>query len=397
MTNQCIKCEKEIEDYYDLCTECAKDAFSENIFWIACDPLISKPVINRFRDHSETILTIGERPTEILFEQGQTVEEEIGTFNPKSEKEYKIIHEKMNSTLGEMGVSKEFKKENYLFSKKDMKVFSNLFLKLEKIERDFSDTKGLASLYLRFGNLFFYNAMKSDIGIFEPEFRDKIVNDMFKESEGFYTLAIQSDQNDPIFHKNMGKLLLRKDEADRAIESIESSLELEESLESKKLLVKALIKSGNLEETEAKLEELDEDDDYWLLKGDIAKARGGWGRSIQFYEESSGDKAYIKKADLFLQNERYEPALEAYSEYLKRDENNHKALKAKARCLFELNRKEEALNHMKKSISIDPQDDEKWFMLGDMMEDKEETDEARKAFQNATEINPENKDAEKRL
>ncbi len=397
MTNQCIKCEKEIEDYYDLCTDCAKDAFADNIFWMACDPLISKPVINRFREHSETILTIGERPTEILFDQGQTVEEEIESFDPEDENDYKSVHEKMNSILGEMGVSKEFKRENYLFSKEDMKVFSQLFLKLEKIEHEFSDTEGLDSLYLRFGNLFFYNAIKTDIGIFEPGFRDRIVNDMLKESEGFYTLAIHAEHDNPISHKNIGKLLLKRDKNEKAVESIKKSLDLEESLETQKLLVKAFIKSEKLQEAEERLEDLDEDDDYWILKGDLAKARGGWGRAIQFYEESSGDEAYIKKADLFLKNERYEPALEAYSEYLKRDENNHRVLKEKAKCLLELGRKEEALNHIKKSISIDPQDDEKWFILGDLMEDKGQTDDAKEAFQNAVKLNPENKDAENRL
>lgn len=220
---------------------------------------------------------------------------------------------------------------------------------------------------------------------------------MLKESEGFYTLAIQSNQNNPTSHKNIGKLQLKRDKNKKAIQSIKKSLELEQSTETKKLLIDALIRAEKLDEAEEKLEDLDEDDYYWILKGDLARARGGWGRAIQFYEKSSRNDAFMKKADLFLQNERYEPALKAYSEYIKRNENNHSALKKKAECLHELKREEEAMNHIKKSISIDPQEDEKWILLGDLKRYKNKTDEAENAFQTALKINPDNKEAEKKL
>lgn len=283
MTNQCMKCKKEIGKFYDLCTDCSKDAYAENIFWIACDPLITKPVVDRFREHSEVILMIGDGTDEILFEQGKTVDEEIDSFEPENQKEYKIVHEKMNSILGEMGVTKDFDRDNYLFSKKDVKIFSKLFLKIEKIEHQFSDTEGLSALYLRFGNLFFYNALKSDVGHLEPEFRKKIVNDLCKEAEGFYTLAIRSDDRNPTAHKNMGELLLEKDDYERAIDHIKRSLEQQVDTEAKKLLIKAMIHSDKLDEAEKKLDELDKDDDYWILKGDIHKHKGGWGRAIQLY------------------------------------------------------------------------------------------------------------------
>ncbi|MFP4050887.1 MAG: tetratricopeptide repeat protein [Thermoplasmata archaeon] len=397
MTNQCMKCKKEIGKFYDLCTDCSKDAYAENIFWIACDPLITKPVVDRFREHSEVILMIGDGTDEILFEQGKTVDEEIDSFEPENQKEYKIVHEKMNSILGEMGVTKDFDRDNYLFSKKDVKIFSKLFLKIEKIEHQFSDTEGLSALYLRFGNLFFYNALKSDVGHLEPEFRKKIVNDLCKEAEGFYTLAIRSDDRNPTAHKNMGELLLEKDDYERAIDHIKRSLEQQVDTEAKKLLIKAMIHSDKLDEAEKKLDELDKDDDYWILKGDIHKHKGGWGRAIQLYQKSGQDESLLKEGKLFLTNERYKKALEAYSKYLNENERDHSALKGKAECLFELERLEDALEYIKKSISLDPQDDKKWEILGKIHEENSNNKERKEAFQNAVKLNPENKDVEKRL
>jgi len=397
MTNQCIKCKKEIDELYYLCTDCAKEAFSDNIFWTACDPLITEPVVNRFREHSETILTIGEREEDILFEQGETVEEEIKSFDPEKEKDYRTVLEKMNSILGEMGVTKELKKDDYFLSKKDVQVLSKLFLKIEKIERKFSDIKGHSYLYLRFGNLFFYTALKSDIDIFEPDFRDKIVNDMFREAEGFYTLSIRAEEGNATAHKNMGQLFLEKEEPERAIESINKSLNLIEDEETKKLLIKALIKSNKLKEAEDELDELEEDSEYWILKGDINKEKGGWGRAIQLYHESDLDQAIKKEAEQFLENERYEKALKAYDKYLEKRENDPASLKGKARCLFELDKKDESLNQINKSISLDGQDDEKWFILGSILEDKEELENAKDAFQNAVKLNPKNKEAKEKL
>lgn len=392
-----MKCKKEIGKFYDLCTDCSKDAYAENIFWIACDPLITKPVVDRFREHSEVILMIGDGTDEILFEQGKTVDEEIDSFEPENQKEYKIVHEKMNSILGEMGVTKDFDRDNYLFSKKDVKIFSKLFLKIEKIEHQFSDTEGLSALYLRFGNLFFYNALKSDVGHLEPEFRKKIVNDLCKEAEGFYTLAIRSDDRNPTAHKNMGELLLEKDDYERAIDHIKRSLEQQVDTEAKKLLIKAMIHSDKLDEAEKKLDELDKDDDYWILKGDIHKHKGGWGRAIQLYQKSGQDESLLKEGKLFLTNERYKKALEAYSKYLNENERDHSALKGKAECLFELERLEDALEYIKKSISLDPQDDKKWEILGKIHEENSNNKERKEAFQNAVKLNPENKDVEKRL
>ncbi|MFW6196358.1 MAG: tetratricopeptide repeat protein [Thermoplasmatota archaeon] len=397
MTNQCIKCKKEIGKFYDLCTDCSKDAYAENIFWIACDPLITKPVVDRFREHSEVILTIGDGTDEILFEQGKTVDEEIESFEPENKKEYKIVHEKMNSILGEMGVTKDFDKDNYLFSKKDVKIFSKLFLKIEKIEHQFSGTEGISALYLRFGNLFFYNALKSDVSHFEPEFRKKIVNDLCKEAEGFYTLAIRSDDKNPTAHKNIGKLLLEKDDYERAIDHIKISLEQQADTEAIKLLIKAMIHSDKQDEAEKKLDELDKDEDYLILKGDIHKHKGGWGRAIQLYQESGRDEGTLKVAKLFLANERYRKALEAYSKYLDENEQDHSALKGKAECLFELERLEDALEDIRKSISLDPQDDKKWEILGKIHKKDNNKKEAKEAFKNAVKLNPENKDIEKRL
>ncbi len=397
MTNQCIKCKKEIDELYYLCTDCAKEAFSDNIFWTACEPLITEPVVNRFREHSETILTIGEREENILFEQGETVEEEIESFDPEKEKDYRTVLEKMNSILGEMGVTKDLKKDDYFLSKKDVQVLSKLFLKIEKIEHEFSDIEGNSSLYLRFGNLFFYTALKSNIDIFEPDFRDKIVNDMFREAEGFYTLSIRAEEGNDTAHKNMGQLFLEKEEPERALESIKKSLNLNEDEETKKLLIKALIKSNKLKEAEGKLDELEEDSEYWILKGDINKEKGGWGRAIQLYQESDLDQAIKKEAEQFLENERYDKALKAYDKYLEKQENDHTALKGKARCLFELDKKDESLDQIKKSISLDGQDDEKWFIFGNILEDREEIENAKDAFQNAFKLNPKNKEAKEKL
>lgn len=397
MTNQCINCEEEIEDFYDLCTDCAKDAYSDNIFWITCDPLITKPVINRFRENSETILTIGDGQDEFLFEQGKTVEEEIKSFNPEKEKEYKIVHEKMNSILGEMGVSKEFDEDNYIFSKKDVKIFSDMFLKLESIEHEFKDTDGLPDLYLRFGNLFFYNAIRSDVGNFEPEFRNNIVNDLLKEAEGFYTLSIRNGEDDPTAHKNLGELLLRKGEKERSIESIRKSLELKQDKDTEKLLIIALIDSNKLDEAENIHENLREDDDYFMLKGDLNKMKGGWGRAIQLYQESRLKEVMKYIGELYLANERYEKSLNAYSKYLDAKELDHEALKGKAECLLELGDEEEALEFINKSISIDAQDDKKWTILGKIFEKQGESDKAVNAFQNALKLNSENREAKNRL
>lgn len=72
-------------------------------------------------------------------------------------------------------------------------------------------------------------------------------------------------------------------------------------------------------------------------------------------------------------------------------------MKGKAECLFELERLEDALEYIKKSISLDPQDDKKWEILGKIHEENSNNKERKEAFQNAVKLNPENKDVEKRL
>lgn len=406
----CIRCEKNIGELYLICTECAQDLFSQNIFWVAASPTINEPVIDRYKQDSEATLRIGDIPDdELEFREGlDTISEvkdiEVDDLDPEL---YSRKQKRLNTILAEMGVSNEFRPDKYVFSDKDVEVFSEIFYLLEEMEHRFKDQKGEADLFLKIGNLFFYNGLNADISAFEVEFRDKVKKDLFNEADGYFSFAIEDSKERILPDYNKGLLKLEKGEISESKERFEVVLGRDEDhLPSRIKLARTYMEMEKLDEADDELDSIlkdhDENEEIWYLKGEIARLRGRWGGAIQFYNQClkinfEFEDALFNKCDILLDRDMNSQANNAYDEYIKEDKYDPRAWFGKAKALFNMDKWGGAIQCVNEALSLDPQIKEAWMTKGDILSERKQYDIALKSYENALKIDPEYHEAKEKL
>lgn len=396
MAKQCIKCKEEIDRIYSVCRKCAEEFLSDNIFGVIASPLITSPPMDRYRDESNPLLAIGERPDgELIYQPGEKVLEEVKSIQVEDmdEKDYKDVERRMNIILAEMGVSKEIDFEKYLFSKAETKVFSQLFYKLEAVEQVFSEVDGNASLYLRVANLFSYSYHKADLGLFEPEFREEIKKDYLEKAEGYYQFSSDADDESIYPLRNRAFLLLEAGDPEKAKEYFQKAIFTgDEDLKTKLGMVEVSVKMDELEEAEEELEPLEDEMEknprFWFLKGEIARKEDRWGRAIQFYDKSLENQdefvpALLAKADLLRERGWTDDARVLYNRISRIDEENLQALEGIADILIRRKEHKEALRWLDDALAVDPQEKYIWVKRADTLKELEKYDDAIESYENA--------------
>ncbi|MEF8873395.1 MAG: tetratricopeptide repeat protein [Candidatus Thermoplasmatota archaeon] len=402
MARQCIKCQREISDLASICSECAEEFLSENIFGLVSSPIISSPPIDRYREDSEPVLAIGERPEgDLSFEPGKKVLEEVESWDVEEldEEGYRRVERRMNVILAELGVPKDIDFEKYFYSKKEAEVFSQLYYTLEELEDKFEDKRGFSPLYLRVANLFYYSYKSADTGLFDLDFRKDITDDYKDKAEGFYELAAQIDEHDAEIYplKNRAFLLLEFGELERAESFFGDALSVDpDDLKSRFGLIETLLEEGKLEEAEEEIERVveraEEDPQLRFLRGELARKRDKWGRAVQFYNEASESEedgfvpAMLSKASLFLENEMPERSSDIYEKVIEIDEEDTQALKGLGVAYRAQGESKEALRWFNKALAIDSHDKKLWVKRAEILQEIENFKEAVKDYNNALEI-----------
>jgi len=399
MAEQCIKCQKKIEEIYSVCRDCGERFLSDNIFGMIASPLITSPPIDRYREDSEPLLAIGERPDgELIYQSKERVLEELSSIDIKDmdEDDHEHMERRMNVILAEMGVPKGIDFERYLFSKAETRVFSELFYKLEELEQKFLGQGGNASLYLRVANLFYYSYQKADTGLLHPDFREEIKKDYLEKSEGYYQLSSDIEGNSIHALRNRAYLLLDADRYEKAKEYFQKAIfSGDDDLKTKLGGVEASIKMGELDEAKEELEQLKDeaeaDPRFWFLKGEIVSKEDRWGRAIQYYDEALEDQkdflpAMLAKAELLRERGWSDDAEVMYNSILRLDEEDLDALKGMADVLIQEEKYEEAIGWLDELLAIDPQKKYGWLKKAESLRELEKYDEAVKSYENALKI-----------
>ncbi len=395
MVRECIKCRSEVSEIASICSGCVEDFLSENIFGMAASPLISSPPMDRYREDSDPFLAVGERPEgEVIFEPGKKVQDELNTI--LEDLDYDSIENKMNIIMAELGVSKDIDFDNYLFSKKDTKVLSQLYYKLEELEHEVEKMSGEPNLYLRIANLFYYSYRCADTSLFELDARKSITNDYKEKAEGYYEFAAQKKRESIYPLKNRAFLLMEEGELESAESYFRAALSIDsKDLETRAGLAGLLLKEKRLEEAEIEIEkimdEFEEDPHIWFLKGELYRKKDAWGRAIQFYNKSEDHEeefipALISRAYLFLEHDMVSKAMDDFEKVLESDDENIQALEGLGLCFEKKGKGEEAIRYINEALTIDSHREDIWVKRGEMLQKRGDHEEAVKDFSNALEI-----------
>ncbi len=404
MIGNCIRCGKDISDIYLVCTECAKAKFEDNIFWIAAGSVIGNPVTDRYREDSVPTLTIGERPGEELeYMPGEPTLDEVKALLGDDDPE-RILH-KMNTIMAELGVSKTIDFKNYLFSPKDVLVFSEIFSSFEGMEFPTDGLPELENVYLRLANLFYYDSECADISAFEPKFRTTIVDDLLAQAEKYYKEAITRSQ-DSTAARNLGWLYLGIEDHSGAEEHFRIALELDENdIDAQIGLAEVLFETGKHDEADEIIDRLitvDRNDPrIWYLKARSTQADGRWGGAVQLYDQAfNKDRnfidALIMKGRVLIDEGMYEEANRVFDQIIEKDDFNADAWYWKAKVLYITEKWGGALQCIHEALSIDTQMVQGWGLKGDILYEREVYEEAMVAYDNALEIAPDSEEIRKK-
>lgn len=397
MVQDCLRCEKDIDDLYLICNNCVKELFTRNLFWIDVRPILGSPVIDRYREDSEPVLRIGDIPgDEVEFKVSSPIKDELKSFVIDIDKEdYKRTENKLSMILAELGIQEEFESESYVFSKEDTEVFSEIFFIVEKLEHKFSNEDGVISLYNQIGNLFFYTGINVDSYGFEKGLRKRLKDKFFEEAEGYYEMALNIDNNNITVQKNKGYLYLKKKEYAKAKENFQNIYKSD--VDAKLGLIRSYISLNKYEKTEKHLKEIFEENkdnpEIWYLRGKLEENKGRWGGAIQNYNQAldirkDHFKSFISKTDILLDKNMYSQANQLYDDYLKIDDLNQEIWFKKGKALFEMGKWGRAIQCIDKSLILDMQNPEAWLFKGHILLDEEDFEAAKSAFENALKINP---------
>ncbi len=409
MAGRCIRCEKDIEDISLLCSECAEERFRNNLFWVIISPVIGSPVIDRYKKDSEPTLTIGERPgDEMIYQEGLKTLEEVEEIEKNFDRESKKdALNRLNTILAELGVVKELDFDKYLFSRDDVKIFSEIFYLLEDKDSTVEDEDRVPNLYLRMANVFFYAMKQADTSAFPPELRNKLKSDFTDEAERYYNKAIEFSEDDHFPFYNLGKLLYRIGRYEEAKKKFERALNLQKGDYDLKIeMVKTLQKLEKLDDVEDHLDKLvemyPEKPEVWYLYGEQSKLRNRWGGAVQFFNQAlSKDEDHLPsllgKGKVLLENNNYRKADKIFDRYIKLKEDNPEVWLGKARALDSLSKWGGALQCINECIAFDSQIEEAWTLKGDILKSQKYYEEAIESYENALKLNPDSEKAKRSI
>jgi len=372
--------------------------------------MISEPVIDRYKQDSEAVIRIGDLPDdELEFCQGETILDEIkGVDVGKMDADgYKKMTKRLNTILAEMGVTNSFDSDEYIFSDKDVEVFSEIFYLLEEMEHKFTKHPGDPFLYLKIANLFYFTGLKADVSFFEVSFREKVTEDLFDEADGYYNLAIENDDDNTLSFINSGLLNLKQGEISKAADKFRAVLDrYPDNLSAKTGMIKTQIRMGKLEEAEAELNNLlkenDDKAELWYLKGEIARLKGRWGGAVQFYNQClkidySFEDALLKKCEILLDRGMYSQANNSFDEYIKENKHDAHAWFGKARALYGMDKWGGAIQCVNEAIALNPQITDAWVTKGDVLSERKQYDIAIRSYENALKLDPNHELAKEKL
>ncbi|MFO7991989.1 MAG: tetratricopeptide repeat protein [Thermoplasmata archaeon] len=402
MSGKCIKCDEEIDDFFLICSDCARGLFSDNMFWIAASPVIGPPVIDRCKEDSEPTLTIGERPgDELQFRGGKKTLAEVKELMEKRGSSYseENIFQRYDRILVEMGVPKHIDFDHYIYSRESVRVFTEIFFAVEEIREDNNASLYAPGLFLRLGNLLHYTSKKTDDSAFEPKFRHKAVDDLVEEAKSYYEIAEKlSEKPDIHGYNNLGKLHLDNGEYESAKDNFQRALRIDkDNFDTRIGLTKSLIGQEQPEEAERVVDQMlkkfSDKPDVWYLKGDISFVKDVWGGAIQFYNQalSKDDtfhKARMAKAKVFHEKGMLQEANDELDDLIEKDESNAEAWYMKADILDRMEKWGGAIQCLTQALSLDPQMIRAWDLQGDILVEQEQFEEAFEAYNTSLKIYP---------
>lgn len=407
MTAICIRCGRLVSDVYLVCTECATELFGTNIFWIVSSPMIGNPVIDRYREESEPVLTIGERPNgELEFSSGDTTHDEIKNLYSEYNDDPEYIQHTLNKILTELGVPRDTDFDKYLFSPRDADIFAEIFYSLEEYKKSGVVYDEDSDLNLRIANLFFYTSHCADISAFEPSFRSRVVEDLSNEARRFYDISL-SDTETPAAITNLGALLLRRGKYDESRELFENHMELlEERPESMVYLAELYLCMEESDKADRILDRLisdvKDDPQIWFMKGEVIRHQGRWGGAIQMYNQALKLKpgyadAIMMKGRVLMEEDMYDEADIVFNQMIKINDSDPRGWYWKGKAMHHMGKWGGALQCINEALSMDAQILDAWELKGDIIFERKVFEEAAIAYKNALELEPESKILEEKL
>ncbi len=397
MKESCIRCEKDIPPIQLICDQCANVLFTENIFWLAPDPVIGGPNTDRSVHRSEPVLTIGGHPDgDLIYRDGEPIMDIVSHLKSASREGKMGISEilgRLHDILLDMGVSEDMGR--CFFSPGDFQVFAEIFYVVE----DLSDRGGEehGALYRNIAHLLEHTACKSDSPIFSPSFRERIRTDLMSEALRYCDMAGEEDDIEYLLTR--GNILLKMGREDEAKELFENILLMDnKNMDAGVYLARIRIREKDLEGAEGILNDLldthGESAMVWYLKGEVMREKGSWGGAVQFYDLAMSKdegmvEAYTSKARVLLENGMIEEANAVLDTALELDEKSAEAWFLRSNILREMDRWGGAVQCLNEVLDIDPHLGDAWVLKGDILSDRNLFEEAFEAYETALMVAPE--------
>lgn len=131
----------------------------------------------------------------------------------------------------------------------------------------------------------------------------------------------------------------------------------------------------------------------WYWKAKIEFAEGRWGAAIQHLEKAtkmlpSFVDAHAEKGLIYLANQRYQEAEEAFSRAIEYDKKDARSYIGRAKALSKMDRWGAAIQSINSFLEIIPDSREGWFMKAELLLDKGRHQEAERAFAKYLEMEP---------
>jgi tetratricopeptide (TPR) repeat protein len=163
------------------------------------------------------------------------------------------------------------------------------------------------------------------------------------------------------------------------------------------LLSRAYLYNGEFEQAKRVISELlkreKESSEGWYWRAKIENAEGKWGVAIQHLDKAtrilpSFVDAYAEKGLIYLANQRYQEADEAFSKALEHDKNNARAWLGRAKAIAKLERWGASIQCINKFLELIPDSREGWLFKAELLLEKGKHQEAERAFAKYLEMEP---------
>jgi len=136
----------------------------------------------------------------------------------------------------------------------------------------------------------------------------------------------------------------------------------------------------------------------WYWRARIENAEGNWGVAIQHLDKAtkilpSFVDAYAEKGLIYLANQRYQEADDAFSKAIEHDKNNARAWLGRAKSIAKLERWGAAIQCINKFLELIPDSREGWLFKAQLLLEKGKHQEAEQAFAKYLNMEPDDSTA----